>query len=1006
MKSAFLIVLLVCALLLTALPATATINSSPVGSHSLVITQLYVAAGNTGSPASTYNVGYIELMNDGPVPVDLTDWTLQYQTSTGSMGPSNTYFIGPNTAYTTGGVNYPAQPTYNYNNPNFHGILQPGQYLLIEFPGTGQQNSPYTATTAPANLPLTADIVLTTTINGKACCGSGKATLPSGSGGKWAVVPSISAVNCGTNATNPAQSNPGTNPYYIPLGPYASDFAGYRSDSGSTPNCYEGTGPIYTKPTTGSKNVVAAMRALVNGCPTDTNNNGWTDGTTFTAIDFPMVAIASTNWSLHNSDSVVAGTGSPASYTPSSCWAGQNSVLPTVKAMVSAPPAVLNSITPPAWAQYPDFTPITEIEAKAGGNPTPIAITVTVTNGGASPTSAVGYQFTADLSQIPSGALVESSLAAAPQKFGYLDLDPDFNNPRYQFPIPPQNPPPTPVPAQGTLTINPPVSDMGKTYTIPITLVDDARRVVNTSVSINIVGSTPGKAGLGAVPASVPATVATGVDLTATITDPGSYPKATGYTVTMDLTAIGGGNDVVCPEVSTDVYTCHTTVTADAALVGSSYAIPVTVVDDQSRTLTLTPANILIGVTAAPEPIATLVWAANSTGNFGNVTQGTASSAQTATLSNTGLAALSIASISGGGDFAASSNCPASLGPNATCAVTVTFTPSAVGARTGSLTVTDDSHNTIGSRQTLALSGNGTPPPPTADLSKTTLAFGNQIVTTASGTQAVTLTNNGGQSLSIAGIALSGTDKSDFSYVTNCGASLAVGSNCAFTVTFKPMTAGTKTATLTVNDNAAGNPHAVQFSGAGVDFPVGPASNGSSTASVTAGQTATYNLQVSPAGPFNGTVQLACASIIQGATCTVNPASVNVNGSAVPFALSIATTASGVKIAQNGMSPIIVGSQEGPGSSGPGMPLGVLCMTILAAATAFATSKKLRQQWRAAAVCTALLCVMGMTACAGLKTSPWPAQPSVSTPAGTYAVTVTATYGSVVRTTTLTLNVK
>src|SRR5690242_21141606 len=42
------------------------------------------------------------------------------------------------------------------------------------------------------------------------------------------------------------------------------------------------------------------------------------------------------------------------------------------------------------------------------------------------------------------------------------------------------------------------------------------------------------------------------------------------------------------------------------------------------------------------------------------------------------------------GDFGQSGNCPASLAANASCSIFVTFTPTAQGARTGSLTLTDD----------------------------------------------------------------------------------------------------------------------------------------------------------------------------------------------------------------------------------------------------------------------------------------------------------------------------
>jgi phospholipase C len=57
------------------------------------------------------------------------------------------------------------------------------------------------------------------------------------------------------------------------------------------------------------------------------------------------------------------------------------------------------------------------------------------------------------------------------------------------------------------------------------------------------------------------------------------------------------------------------------------------------------------------------------------------------------------------GDFAANSNCPSSLGPKASCTVNITFTPSAKGARTGSISVTSSDFR---SPQLINLSGTGT----------------------------------------------------------------------------------------------------------------------------------------------------------------------------------------------------------------------------------------------------------------------------------------------------------
>ena len=60
-----------------------------------------------------------------------------------------------------------------------------------------------------------------------------------------------------------------------------------------------------------------------------------------------------------------------------------------------------------------------------------------------------------------------------------------------------------------------------------------------------------------------------------------------------------------------------------------------------------------------------------------------------------------------GADFDFTSTCRASLASNATCSISVTFTPSASGVRTATLRVTDNSGNIAGSVQSVQLTGTG-----------------------------------------------------------------------------------------------------------------------------------------------------------------------------------------------------------------------------------------------------------------------------------------------------------
>jgi hypothetical protein len=101
--------------------------------------------------------------------------------------------------------------------------------------------------------------------------------------------------------------------------------------------------------------------------------------------------------------------------------------------------------------------------------------------------------------------------------------------------------------------------------------------------------------------------------------------------------------------------------------------------------------------------------------SFGSQVINQPSAVMSATIENTQSVPLSIGgiAISGGsaaGDYVAGGNCPLSpgaLGPGAECRITVTFTPSALGARTATLTVTDDAHARVA---TISLTGTGAAP--------------------------------------------------------------------------------------------------------------------------------------------------------------------------------------------------------------------------------------------------------------------------------------------------------
>ena len=123
---------------------------------------------------------------------------------------------------------------------------------------------------------------------------------------------------------------------------------------------------------------------------------------------------------------------------------------------------------------------------------------------------------------------------------------------------------------------------------------------------------------------------------------------------------------------------------------------------------------------------------------------GTTSSAQFVTVTNTGSATLTFTGDTVSGDFALAGlgTCGTSLAPGANCTISIHFTPTATGTRTGVLTIPDNAPN---SPQTVSLTGTGGQSGPALSLSPTSLTFAAQTVGTTSSAQFVTVTNTGSE---------------------------------------------------------------------------------------------------------------------------------------------------------------------------------------------------------------------------------------------------------------------
>jgi Beta-propeller repeat/Abnormal spindle-like microcephaly-assoc'd, ASPM-SPD-2-Hydin len=121
---------------------------------------------------------------------------------------------------------------------------------------------------------------------------------------------------------------------------------------------------------------------------------------------------------------------------------------------------------------------------------------------------------------------------------------------------------------------------------------------------------------------------------------------------------------------------------------------------------------------------------------------------------------ISINNIAIQGDFSQTNNCPSTLTSATSCKLMLTFTPTAGGQRTDTITITDSAP---GSPHTINLLGTGAVP--AVQLTPTSLTFPARAVGTTSLDQAVTLTNTGNAALAISRVSTTG----DFSESNLCG---------------------------------------------------------------------------------------------------------------------------------------------------------------------------------------------------------------------------------------------
>ncbi len=369
---------------------------------------------------------------------------------------------------------------------------------------------------------------------------------------------------------------------------------------------------------------------------------------------------------------------------------------------------------------------------------------------------------------------------------------------------------------------------------------------------------------------------------------------------------------------------------------------------------------------------------------------------ESVSLTNCGTQPLTISSVTAAGSTftvpASEMQCAQTLAVGQSCALLVQYTPTAAQSDASTLTIASNAPVT---QAVLRLSGSGVNEP-FLTLSPASLTFAAQLPGTTSAAQTVTLTNTGTVDLTGAVVTLLGVNPTSFVESSNCGQTLrAGGGSCTVSVSFAPTTAGDATAALTVANGGSGLPPETILMGTGAQmaFAITPQMGSSTSATVTAGQPASYALSVNAAAGYTGTLALTWTGLPANASCAFAPPSLALaGGQSATFTVTIATQAAATAALLHGAG------------------LRVALAGFLVLLPLVGTRRRLTTGMRALLLLTVVgfgVVGFGVMGCGGSShnSTPGPA-PSPTVAPGTYSVQVVASDGTTKQTQTLTLIVQ
>jgi hypothetical protein len=339
---------------------------------------------------------------------------------------------------------------------------------------------------------------------------------------------------------------------------------------------------------------------------------------------------------------------------------------------------------------------------------------------------------------------------------------------------------------------------------------------------------------------------------------------------------------------------------------------------------------------------------------------------------NVGYSVSSVAVSSGA--FSTTSSACGALGGQNTCVVPLTFVPTAAGSASGTLTISD---NLIGSPHSIPLTGTGIQMPvPTVALSAIN-AVGQTVSAYLQGSTVV-----GGPSIPATAWVEYGTDQALNTFTQS--PSWALTGDGGLSANLSGLLAGTQYAARFAVQTARGTGrsaiHLFATAPAPPEVNLSLATGAPNTATVTAGQTATYSMVASDGGNgYIGTATLTCSGAPTGATCTTSPSQFTVSTTATPFTVTVATTGAAT-------------AQTASAIGGLNLAMGVLFGVGFAA-----FRKKLRSA--GLLVCLAALTI-SVASCAGGSSNGLGGGSgggsgggATPTPAGTYYLTLTESAG-------------